>query len=159
HCVGGSCAGGPPPNCNDGNVCTTDSCNPASGCTHANNTGPCDDGSACTTNDTCSGGTCVGGPAPNCDDGDVCTTASCDPHSGCTHSNNSAPCEDGNPCTQNDVCSLGSCTPGPQKDCNDLNECTDDTCNPSTGACEHLNSDAPCDDGNVCTVGDHCFQG
>src|SRR5439155_462928 len=55
--------------CDDGNVCTTDSCDPATGCVHAPNTVPCDDGSACTTNDTCSGGTCVGGPPLVCPTG------------------------------------------------------------------------------------------
>ena len=39
---------------------------------------PCDDGNACTTADTCSNGTCVGGPATAngtaCSDADACTT-------------------------------------------------------------------------------------
>jgi len=38
--------------CDDGNPCTTDSCNLGVGCVHTNNTAPCDDGSACTTSDT-----------------------------------------------------------------------------------------------------------
>ena len=59
-CSGGACVGGPPLDCNDGNVCTDDSCNPVSGCIHANNTLSCDDGSACTTNDVCSSGVCSG---------------------------------------------------------------------------------------------------
>src|SRR5262245_19262040 len=33
-CSNGSCQRGPPPNCDDGNPCTDDSCNPASGCVH-----------------------------------------------------------------------------------------------------------------------------
>ena len=63
--------------CDDANFCSTDSCNPATGCVHANNTASCNDGNACTTADTCSGGACIGGSAPNCDDGNVCTTDSC----------------------------------------------------------------------------------
>ncbi len=78
-CADGTCAGGPAPNCDDGNGCTDDSCNPATGCVHANNTAPCDDGNACTTSDTCAEGACVGGPAPNCDDGNVCTDDSLQP--------------------------------------------------------------------------------
>jgi hypothetical protein len=58
-----------------------------------------------------------------------------------------------------DTCSGGQCGAGTQKDCNDLEPCTDDTCNPQTGACEHVNNADPCDDGNVCTVGDHCADG
>jgi cysteine-rich repeat protein len=42
----GTCVGGPAMNCNDGNACTTDSCNPATGCVHT-----CNTGNAC-------GGTC-----------------------------------------------------------------------------------------------------
>src|SRR5206468_1713214 len=65
-CAGGTCVGGPPPNCNDANVCTDDSCDPATGCVHTPNTAPCDDANACTTADTCAGGVCVGGPPPFC---------------------------------------------------------------------------------------------
>ena len=50
--------------CSDGNACTSDSCNPASGCVFTNNTLACNDGDACTTGDTCGGGTCHGGPPP-----------------------------------------------------------------------------------------------
>jgi hypothetical protein len=47
--------------CNDGNGCTDDICNGASGCTHTNNTNPCSDGNACTQMDTCGGGVCQPG--------------------------------------------------------------------------------------------------
>src|SRR5206468_1573065 len=127
---GGSCVGGPPPNCNDGNVCTDDSCNPASGCVHTNNTDSCDDGNACTTGDTCSGGSCVGGPPPNCNDGNVCTDDSCNPASGCVHTNNTASCDDGTFSTPRSSGRGGSCVGGPPPNCNDGNVCTDDSCNP-----------------------------
>jgi hypothetical protein len=142
-CSGGSCVGGPPPNCNDGNVCTDDSCNPAAGCVHTNNTTPCNDSNACTTNDTCSGGTCVGGPPPNCDDTNPCTDDSCKPATGCVHTNNTAPCSDGNACTTNDTCAGGTCVGGPLLTCNDGNLCTDDSCNPATG-CVFTNNTAAC---------------
>jgi hypothetical protein len=74
-CVGGSCVGGPPPNCNDSNVCTDDTCAPATGCVNANNAAPCDDGSRCTDNDTCSGGACAG--TSICGAGTTCTNGSC----------------------------------------------------------------------------------
>ncbi|MFQ5590703.1 MAG: hypothetical protein ACE5HE_06055, partial [Phycisphaerae bacterium] len=63
-CANGACVGGAPPDCDDANVCTDDSCDPATGCTHDDNTAPCDDGNACTTSDTCAGGACVGGAPP-----------------------------------------------------------------------------------------------
>jgi hypothetical protein len=157
-CSGGSCVGGPPPNCNDGNVCTDDSCNPAAGCVHTNNTTPCNDSNACTTNDTCSGGTCVGGPPPNCDDTNPCTDDSCKPATGCVHTNNTAPCSDGNACTTNDTCAGGTCVGGPLLTCNDGNLCTDDSCNPATG-CVFTNNTAACSDGNPCTQGDICGAG
>ncbi len=39
-CLGGSCTGGPPLNCNDGNPCTADSCEATSGCVHTPNGNP-----------------------------------------------------------------------------------------------------------------------
>src|SRR5205814_2139606 len=82
--------------CNDANVCTDDSCDPATGdCVMTPNTAACDDGNACTTRDTCSNGACHGGPPLACDDGNVCTTDSCDPAVGCMHAPNTLACNDG----------------------------------------------------------------
>jgi hypothetical protein len=112
-CGGGTCVSGAPLICNDGNGCTDDSCNPASGCIYTNNSAPCSDGNACTTNDTCAGGTCVGGAPPDCNDGNGCTDDTCSPAVGCINTNNTAPCSDGNTCTAPDVCGGGSCISGP----------------------------------------------
>ena len=55
--------------CDDGNPCTSDACDPASGCVHGPvSGGACDDGIECTTGDTCVAGECVGD-----DSGCVCT--------------------------------------------------------------------------------------
>ena len=59
-CAGLICTGGPPPNCDDNNVCTDDSCLSGQGCTWVSNTASCDDGSTCSTGDHCAGGECVG---------------------------------------------------------------------------------------------------
>ena len=59
--------------CDDGNACTTDTCDGAKGCVHAQSTTSCRDGDACTEGDTCAGGKCVAGPGKNCDDGNPCT--------------------------------------------------------------------------------------
>src|SRR5206468_2791612 len=104
-----------PHSCDDDNICTDDSCDPAvpDGCVHANNTASCDDGSACTINDACAEGTCVPGAPRNCNDGNVCTDDSCNPSSGCVNTNNTAPCTDGNACTLNDQCNgAGACVGG-----------------------------------------------
>ncbi len=162
-CSGGSCVGGPAPDCEDNNVCTDDSCNPSTpgGCVNTNNTTPCSDGSECTTDDACSGGSCVGGPAPDCEDSNVCTDDSCNPSTpgGCEHANNTGPCDDGNGCSVDDTCSGGICHSGGPKDCNDLNLCTDDSCSPPSGDCINMNNAQPCDDGDVCTIDDICGGG
>ena len=59
-CASGSCVGSAELDCYDGNPCTNDTCNPATGCHFPNNTGACDDGDLCTYDDVCSGGECQG---------------------------------------------------------------------------------------------------
>lgn len=49
QCVGTTCVGGPPPNCDDENFCTNDTCEPTIGCLHevgieSPECGSCDDG-------------------------------------------------------------------------------------------------------------------
>jgi len=90
RCSGGSCVGGSARDCGDSNPCTTDSCNPSTGCVNTNNTNPCSDGNACTVSDRCSGGTCAPGSPRNCNDSNPCTNDSCNVSSGCTYSNVSA---------------------------------------------------------------------
>ncbi|MBM4354309.1 MAG: hypothetical protein FJ109_11020 [Deltaproteobacteria bacterium] len=158
-CSGGTCVGGPAPNCDDKNLCTNDSCDPLKGCVNTPNTLPCDDGNKCTTADTCSAGACVGGPALNCDDKNVCTNDGCDPATGCVYKNNTLPCDDGDKCTLKDLCSGGVCVAGPAINCDDKNVCTDDYCDKGTGLCYYKNNAAPCDDGSLCTTGDLCASG
>jgi hypothetical protein len=74
-CAGGSCQGGAALACDDGNLCTADSCAAATGCSHQAVAGPCNDGNACTT-EQCSNGSCLGAPV-DCSDGDPCTLDSC----------------------------------------------------------------------------------
>jgi hypothetical protein len=98
--------------CNDSNGCTTDSCDPESGCVFANNTLPCDDGNACTAGDTCGSGICRPGASVVCNDGNLCTTDTCNPSSGCVFTNNTNACDDGNACTAGDTCGGGTCNAG-----------------------------------------------
>lgn len=132
-CAGGVCMGGAPPDCDDGNVCTDDSCGPATGCVNTNNTAPCDDGNACTTSDTCSAGACVGGTPPNCGDGDVCTVDSCDSVAGCVNTVFM-------PCCGNGICEF------------------DESCGNCQDDCSECLSNGECDDGDPCTV-DICCDG
>ncbi len=125
---------GTPQSCNDGNPCTLDVCDP--------NTGQC-----------------VSSPLV-CDDGNICTRDSCDPRvGGCVFTPLVGQlCNDGDPCTQNDVCRqiVGGpvfCS-GTPASCDDGNLCTTDSCDSATGQC--LNLPLSCDDGIACTA-DACL--
>ena len=141
--------------CNDGNLCTDDSCSLTGRCTNPPNTSPCEDGNACTTPDFCSFGTCLSGPPRDCSDGKSCTADTCDPLSGCENPPIPGPCEDGNACTEGDLCSAGVCVSGSALECDDGNSCTDDTCDVALGCIQTPNS-ASCDDVDACTTGDIC---
>ena len=157
-CSNGVCTSGAPNSCNDGNVCTDDSCDPLNGCTNTNNIAACDDGNICTLLDVCSGGVCTSGAPISCNDGNVCTDDTCDSVNGCTFTNNNNPCEDGNACTLIDVCSDGVCTSGIPISCDDGNICTDDACD-SINGCTNTNNNNACDDGNPATFNDTCISG
>jgi len=157
-CSEGKCSGSGLVDCDDGDVCTDDYCDPAAGCDHVPNTAPCNDSDLCTLNDTCSDGKCTGGAALGCDDKNACTTDVCSSVKGCLHTNNTIECDDLDPCTEQDACSGGVCLGSVAKDCQDGNPCTDDFCVPLAG-CSHANNKAPCEDGNVCTLGDKCLGG
>lgn len=121
------------PSCEDGNACTDDAFNPVDGmCVHINNTNPCDSGSLCTTQDRCVNGECLGLPT-ECDDNNPCTRNLCDARVGCVYVPES---------------------------CEDFNTCTLDSCDASRG-CQHstLPDGAPCEDGNLCSLGDQCAAG
>jgi alpha-tubulin suppressor-like RCC1 family protein len=108
-CKNGGCVGPVKVGCDDGNLCTADSCQPAKGCVHLGAAGPCSDSDACTQSDTCSAGTCKAGDKTPCNDGNPCTTDSCDPAKGCVFANNTAACDDLNGCTSGDICQGGAC--------------------------------------------------
>ena len=162
--------------CNDGNVCTDDSCNLATNqCEHLNNTAACDDGLYCNGADSCAGATCthVGDPcsggllcdegtdscvecltAGDCDDANICTNDACVGGT-CANTPNTASCDDATVCNGHEVCSGGNCQAGVPLECSDGNVCTDDSCNAVSG-CQHSNNTAACDDGLFCTVTDVC---
>ncbi len=71
------------PSCDDGNACTVDACDAATGCV----TTPriCDDGQACNGSETCDPTAGCVSMALTCDDGDVCSDDSCDDATGCSY--------------------------------------------------------------------------
>ena len=129
-----------------GNGCTQDLCDNGK-CKHPNlsdGSACADDGIACTA-DVCAAGACKHNPAEGLkctDDGKPCTDDVCQAGK-CVHPNSTAACDDGNPCTQNDVCSNGACKAGPLSptQCDDKNPCTKDVCDPKQGGCVHSNAD------------------
>jgi hypothetical protein len=159
YCEEGSgCQAGEELDCNDLNPCTDDSCDGMDGCIHTLNDKECDDGNACTVGDKCNAGECVYGGLQNCDDDNPCTNDSCDPATGCLHLLNTAPCNDGNQCTLDDVCVLGECAGSGEFVCDDGNPCTAGSCDPDSG-CQFVPQEGECDDGNACTDGDQCQAG
>ncbi len=97
--------------CTDSDACTVDTCSPnapgtdIAGCLHTAIT--CDDGNPCTY-DYCDSatGACSNGPA--CDDGDACTDDLCDTATGeCSYRATS--CDDGDPCSLDSCDSAAGC--------------------------------------------------
>ena len=157
-CQGGLCKGGAGPNCDDGSVCTDDSCDVKTGnCVHDGSLhegSTCDDGSVCTLNDVCTIGVC-GGTTKSCDDANLCTTDSCDKTLDCKHTAiaDSTTCNDGNACTSNDACVAGACK-GILHPCDDGNACTANNCD-SSGGCSYpaLSDLTTCGGGQWCVGG------
>ena len=155
-CSGGACSGAAR-DCNDGNPCTDDSCSPASGCIHVNNSLPCNDSNACTLQDTCQSGACVGSNPVVCPSPGQCHDPGiCDALTGlCSNpvKADGTPCSDANACTAPDHCSSGVCVSS-LLSCDDLNPCTVDTCLTSSG-CSHQYQDTDSD--GVCNALDDCL--
>jgi len=177
----GTCHAGTPPDCADTTVCTTDSCDPISGCLHKAIS--CDDSDECTA-DSCDAEKGCGHDKVSCDDSNACTADSCDPKAGCSHT--SVSCDDNNPCTIDscdavngcqhtlidgckqcespadcdnkdacdglEQCIGGTCQSGKPPVCEDSNACTTDSCDKDKGC---VNSPLSCDDSDACTA-DSC---
>jgi hypothetical protein len=141
--------------CDDGNFCTDDTCDLGTHfCSNPPRTGAappgCDDANVCDGLETCVSGVCTPGTPLACDDGDVCTmetgcdaTGGCQrtPVHGCCHA--PADCPGHNLCTS---CDANVCGVIPEcclndTDCDDANECTDDSCSGAgpgvAGTCVH----------------------
>jgi hypothetical protein len=138
-CQEGACVAGPPPNCNDNNACTVDSCDPAVGCTFT--AANCDDSNACTADSCEPASGCTQTPV-SCDDGNQCTADTCDPSTGCQSDAvpDFTPCDDGNPNTFSDRCFSGVCQGvmcfEEGRSCNRNTQCCSGICTVDTRRCE-----------------------
>lgn len=180
-CISGVCALGPAVPCDDGVDCTVDACDEDTHtCVHVGDPTRCDNGLFCDGEEQCDPVRgCVAGTPVSCDDGVDCTVDTCDEAAdACRHEVDDAACDDGVFCNGVESCdAAGGCvsgaTPCPGSlcdetgrrcvdctddvDCNDVNPCTDDTC--EDGSCIFSNNAAPCDDGDDCTENDVCTNG
>jgi 6-phosphogluconolactonase (cycloisomerase 2 family) len=169
-CFAGVCTGANPVICTASDQCrTVGACDPATGgCSQpakANGTA-CDDANACTRRDICLAGSCAGLDPLTCMPPDACHASGvCSPSSGVCSTPvraDGAPCDDGNACTQADMCIAGHCAGTDPIVCTSADGCHDGgTCDPGTGTCSGpAKADGtPCDDGDVCSEGDTCVAG
>ena len=165
-CEDGICAYDSPPDCDDGNPCTTDSCVENQGCENTplgDKTEPaCDDGNPCTEN-VCISGECKN-PLKDLEEL-VVKDCLCDNDEACE------PLEDDNLCNGTLVCDTEADIPTCVVDEETVvtcslpeevaPECNTPVCVPATGDCGvgYINEDGICDDGDACTQGDKCDQG
>ncbi len=151
-CVDYTCVAGTPVVCNDNDACTSDSCNPATGCAFAPIT--CDDSDACNGIETCSTATgCVAGTPVTCDaDLDLCTVEYC---SAGLCASTPMNCDDGDACTGTESCdSAAGCVAGTEVTCDDADACTTNSCDPANGTCAFPAT--ACNDGNACNGAESC---
>jgi EGF domain-containing protein len=161
-CADGACKG-TAKDCDDDNICTLDSCDPASGCKHNGDSITTVGCSAdkCGTGWKCAGdaaGTCVADSYTQCPNS-PCGTGVCNPTDGsCSMTNvaDNTDCDDGDACTIGEKCTGGVCGGGTTASCDDNNPCTTDTC---TDSCHNVANTASCNDNNPCTINDACFGG
>ncbi len=156
--VGTLCAG-------DGNVCTDDVCDGAGVCAHVDNTKPCDDDSFCTVGDICGAGSCRGTARDCAAAGNQCNAGVCDETlDACVLQPlpDDTSCNDGDACTQEDICQAGACVGTDAIVCTPRDQCHHaGVCDPVTGTCSNPAKDdgAFCDDGSACTRSDRCIAG
>ncbi len=167
ECFNRQCVGGTANTCDDDNPCTDEVCEAGVGCVFTNNTDPCDDDDICSLGDTCTNGVCLPTDFNNCDTDDACLEGICIPGRGCAYEAVLGLCDDGNKCTTGDscecvgaTCESAQCVGSGVIDPDDNQQCTVDYCDPETGVYhEKLPDNTTCDDGNMCTLEDICFDG
>ena len=154
HCESGVCKAGPAADCSYLNKeCVTGWCQSTSAtsfeCKKTIHDGQsCDDSNPCTKQDSCNGEICAG-VLYSCDDGAPCTVDICLGDGGCSYG--IAP----------DFCEI----PKDSKTCVAINTTKPDNaclaCLPDQNPYDWsaLPSTTGCDDGNACTIGDHCDNG
>lgn len=137
--------------CDNGDFCDgAEVCDLTQGCISGSI--PCDDQLDC-TDDSCDESTDTCTYTNNCNDGLSCTNDVCTVFGWCMYFPDDGPCDDGVFCNGVESCDplngdqVTGCAAGAFP-CDDLLNCTDDTCDESTDSCIYTNN---CDDGVDCT--------
>lgn len=172
--------------CNDGNLCTADTCPvPGGACAHApvanccNTSADCDDSNACTS-DSCPGAgkQCAHTAVPgccnsntDCNDGNLCTADICSGATRtCLHPVINGCCNVDVDCTKGNKCSAATCpVPGQfcqggpiagccntDADCTDTDLCTSDVCDLTTNTCANTKVAGCCNQDTDCGDTDAC---
>jgi hypothetical protein len=148
----------------DGNSCVPNPVRDSMSCGGGGSS--CCAGTCCAASQTCGGQPGEGGrrcenPPPVCDP----ACGALNPCEECKSDGNCGPkaggCNDGNACTQRDICQGGACVGEEPITCRPLDQChAAGVCDPSTGVCSNPpQDDIGCSDQNPCTVGDTCRGG
>lgn len=174
-CVEGECEFAPNEDtCDDGSECSLDDAcvnGNCSGtiegtcyCTKDSDCSPLDlDFNVCNGTYVCINNVCISHNVPIVctPTNNPCTENNCNPITGTCKVesiNEQKPCDVGNFCKTDMVCSNGSCD-GKSVSCDDNNDCTKDNCFEESG-CDHEKlSVVACSDGNSCTGSDFCTNG
>ena len=95
-----------------------------------------------------------------CDWGPLNGLLPCGCRADCSETPDNTPCDDGRFCTGADVCTPRSgwkgCDGSGTGPCDDLVDCTHDTCNELLDTCRHEVDDSLCDDGDPCNGVETC---
>jgi len=154
--------------CDDTVDCTIDTCT-LDGCVIAPNDEFCNDGQYCNGEETCDAvSDCQPGtpPTPPLDEWN-CTVAVCNEVTDCfDHVPSDELCDDGVYCNGDEACDPGSpdadpdgCVAGPDRDCADPIDCTNDVCNELLRVCLHYPDSTLCDNGEYCDGAEMCQPG
>ncbi len=171
QCADGSCQGGEPKVCDDGDPCTWEYCTPSNpdGC-YSELVDCSEDDDACVKGKCFGNGDCEAETLVECSS-KPCHTVACDGESGdCVYTkfaleDQKVTCNDDNSCTTDYCDDSGTCQNDlvpdcmnlcEGKTCEDTNPCTTDLCDSDTGECIFGANSEPCDDGDPCTFGDVC---
>ena len=160
-----ACTGAPEDGlCDDGDMCNgAETCDAVADC-QAGTSVICDDGVLCTI-DSCEPQTGQCGFTPDdslCDDTNACTTDTCDlaaDPAGCSHVvlADDSSCSDGNVCNGDEVCQGGMCRAGNPLFCNDGNPCTNNYCLAAAGCMTEPEPEGTaCPDGDLCNGDEVC---